>query len=74
VPVRYRLGMTDSDQTPNTHDENRHDQLTTAPNATEADAAPRIDVTDQGDGVTRIDIRDDAAVRPGADPDDTEQG
>ncbi|MFJ4036615.1 multidrug transporter [Microbacterium sp. NPDC090007] len=45
-------------------DENRHDQLTTAPKATEADAAPRIDVTEH-DGVTRIDIRDDAAVRPG---------
>ncbi len=71
--MRYRLGMTDSDQTPHTHDENRHDQLTTAPNATEADAAPRIDVTDQGDGVTRIDIRDDAAVRPGADPEDTDE-
>lgn len=71
--MRYRLDMTDSDQTPHTHDENRHDQLTTAPNATEEDAAPRIDVTDQGDGVTRIDIRDDAAVRPDADPEDTEQ-
>lgn len=45
-------------------DENRHDQLTTAPNATEADAAPRIDVSEH-DGVTRIDIRDDAEVRPG---------
>lgn len=54
----------------NRHEENRHDQLTTAPNATEADAAPRIDVSDQGDGITRIDIRDDAAVRPGADPDE----
>ena len=71
--MRYRLDMTDSDQTPHTHDENRHDQLTTAPNATEEDAAPRIDVTDQGDGVTRIDVGDDAAVRPGADPEDTEQ-
>ncbi|MGK9149362.1 multidrug transporter [Plantibacter flavus] len=51
-------------------DDGRHDQLTTAPKSTEADAAPRIDVTDQGDGVKRIDIRDDAAVRPGTDPDD----
>ncbi|MGG7466002.1 MULTISPECIES: hypothetical protein [unclassified Plantibacter] len=48
----------------------RHDQLTTAPNATEEDAAPRIAVTDRGDGVRRIDILDDAAVRPGADPAD----
>ena len=74
MPERYRLGMTDSDQTPNTPDETRHAHQTTAPNATEADAAPRIDVTEQGDGVTRIDIRDDAAVRPGADPEETEQG
>ena len=28
------------------------------------DAAPRIDVSHR-DGVTRIDVRDDAAVRPG---------
>lgn len=45
-------------------EENRHDQLTTAPKSTEADAAPRFDVTKR-DGVTRIDVRDDAAVRPG---------
>ncbi|MEV7694123.1 hypothetical protein AB0N73_12445 [Microbacterium sp. NPDC089189] len=50
------MGMTD--------EEKRHDQLTTAPNATEADAAPRIVVSDH-DGVTRIDIAEDAAVRPG---------
>jgi len=40
-------------------EENRHDQLTT-----EEDAAPRFDVSEH-DGVTRIDVRDDAAVRPG---------
>ena len=45
--------------------EKRHDQLTSAPDATEADAAPRIDVTTTPAGDTRIDIRDDAAVRPG---------
>lgn len=45
-------------------DEKRRDQLLAAPNAVEADAAPRIDVT-RRDGVTRIDIRDDAQVRPG---------
>lgn len=45
-------------------DEKRHDQLTTAPKATEADAAPRIETSDH-DGVTRIDIADTAAVRPG---------
>lgn len=48
--------------------EKRHDQLTSAPDATEADAAPRIDVSTTADGTTRIDIRDDAEVRPGGDP------
>ena len=47
-----------------TDDEKRHDQLTTAPDATEEDAKPRIEVTKR-DGVTRIDVADDAAVRPG---------
>ena len=47
-------------------EENRHDQLTSAPKSTEADAAPRFDVTKR-DGVTRIDVRDDAPVRPGGD-------
>ncbi len=50
-----------------TSEEKRHDQLTAAPDATEADAAPRIDVSEH-DGVTRIDIRDDAPVRPGPGP------
>nr|WP_154923624.1 multidrug transporter [Microbacterium testaceum] len=45
-------------------EENRHDQLTSAPKATEEDAAARFDVSHH-DGVTRIDVRDDAAVRPG---------
>ena len=44
--------------------EKRHDQLTTAPKASEADAAPRI-TTSEHDGVTRIDVADTAAVRPG---------
>ena len=47
-----------------TDDEKRRDQLLAAPGATEEDAAPRIDVQHR-DGVTRIDIRDDAVVRPG---------
>ncbi|WP_314425606.1 multidrug transporter [uncultured Microbacterium sp.] len=50
-----------------TSEEKRHDQLTAAPDATEADAAPRIEVTEH-DGNTRIDIRPDAAVRPGPGP------
>ncbi|WP_375386711.1 hypothetical protein [uncultured Microbacterium sp.] len=45
-------------------EEKRRDQLLAAPHAVEADAAPRIDVTHH-DGITRIDIRDDAQVRPG---------
>lgn len=48
-----------------TDEEKRRDQLLAAPDAVEEDAAPRIDVTHPEDGVTRIDIRDDAAVRPG---------
>lgn len=50
-----------------TFEENRHDQLTSAPDATEADAAPRIEVSEH-DGNTRIDILPDAAVRPGPGP------
>ena len=53
-----------TDDTGMTDDEKRHDQLTTAPNATEEDAKPRIEVSEH-DGVTRIDIADDAPVRPG---------
>jgi hypothetical protein len=50
-----------------TRAEKRHDQLTAAPDATEADAAPRIEVSEH-DGNTRIDIVPDAAVRPGPGP------
>ncbi len=50
-----------------TSDEKRRDQLTSAPDATEADAAPRVEVT-QHDGVTRVEIADGAAVRPGPGP------
>ena len=56
----------ETDSTGMTDEEKRRDQLTSAPDAVESDAAPRIDVTHR-DGVTRIDIRDDADVRPGAD-------
>lgn len=52
-----------------TDEEKRRDQLLRAEKSTERDAEPRIDVTESGDGVTRIDVRDDAVVRPG-DPDD----
>lgn len=51
-----------------TFDEKRHDQLTSAPKAGEDDAAPRVDVTETADGITRIDWRDDADVRPGGEP------
>ncbi|MFC7941936.1 multidrug transporter [Microbacterium oxydans] len=47
--------------------EKRHDQLTSAPDATEADAAPRVEVTEH-DGNTRIDIAPEAPVRPGPGP------
>ncbi|WP_149083870.1 MULTISPECIES: multidrug transporter [Microbacterium] len=60
--------MSTPDNTPDeTFEENRRDQLTSAPDATEADAAPRVDVSEH-DGNTRIDIRDDAEVRPGPGP------
>ncbi|GAB3599304.1 hypothetical protein [Microbacterium tumbae] len=35
--------------------------------AVEEDAAPRIEVTER-DGVTRVDVAEDAAVRPGRGP------
>jgi hypothetical protein len=54
----------EADGTGMTDEEKRRDQLTSAPHAVESDADPRIDVTHR-DGVTRIDIRDDADVRPG---------
>lgn len=60
-----------------TDDEKRRDQLLAAPAATEADAAPRIEVTERENGTTRIDIRDDAPVRPGnpeVEPGDSEEG
>ncbi|MDI6943331.1 multidrug transporter [Microbacterium barkeri] len=47
-----------------TDEEKRPDQLTSAPDATEEDAKPRIEVT-RREGVTRIDVAEDAAVRPG---------
>lgn len=53
-----------TDSTGMTDEEKRRDQLTSAPDAVESDADPRIDVTHR-DGVTRIDIREDADVRPG---------
>ena len=54
----------ETDGTGMTDEEKRRDQLTSAPNSVESDADPRIDVTHR-DGVTRIDVREDADVRPG---------
>lgn len=48
-------------------EEKRRDQLLRAEGSTEADAAPRIEVSEH-DGVTRIDVADGAAVRPGPGP------
>lgn len=60
--------MTDADAIPDmTPDEKRRDQLLRAEHSTEPDAAPRIEVSEH-DGVTRIDIADTAAVRPGPGP------
>jgi hypothetical protein len=62
---------TSTDDTGMTDEEKRRDQLLAAPDAVESDADPRIDVTHR-EGVTRIDIRDDAAVRPGNPEEDPE--
>lgn len=56
-----------------TDDEKRRDQLLAAPGATEEDAAPRIDVTQREGGITRVDVRDDAVVRPGNPEEDPEE-
>ena len=48
-----------------TDEEKRRDQLTTAPKASEEDAAPRITITETAEGPTRIDVAETAVVRPG---------
>lgn len=45
--------------------EERREQLTAAPKADPGDAAPRVEVTEAEEEVTRIDVADSAAVRPG---------
>lgn len=50
-----------------THEQKLRDQFLRAEHSTEADAAPRIEVSEH-DGNTRIDIADTAAVRPGPGP------
>ena len=54
-----------------TDDEKRRDQLLRLSGSTEEDAAPRITIEEKSDGVTRIDVAETAAVRPG-DPDNKE--
>ncbi len=46
----------------------RRDQLTAAPKASPDDAEPRIDVSETAEGHVRVEVREDAAVRPGGDP------
>ncbi|HET8928422.1 MAG TPA: hypothetical protein VFN24_11440 [Microbacterium sp.] len=58
------MDASDAGGTGMTAEEKRRDQLTAAPGAVESDADPRIEVTRRV-GVTRIDIREDADVRPG---------
>jgi hypothetical protein len=57
---------------PQLDEDDRHEQLTAAPDADPADAAPRIRLSKGANGATRIDIADTAAVRPGG-PDDDER-
>jgi len=58
--------MSDSSE-PLTDENDRREELLRAGGSTEADAAPRIE-TSEHDGVTRIDIAETAAVRPGPGP------
>lgn len=67
VLAAYRVGMNQRERPDDAFQDDRHDQFTAAPDATEADAAPRIEVTEH-DGRTRIDIAPDAPVRPGPGP------
>lgn len=61
----YRDGMDAHESTDGmTDDEKRRDQLLRAPDAVEEDAAPRI-VVSSHEGRVRIDIAEDATVRPG---------
>ena len=46
----------------------RRDVLLRASGSTEADAAPRITLSEGTGGATRIDIAETAVVRPGAPP------
>lgn len=65
VRIVRRMTDTNSDEKhTTTWEEDRRDQLLSAPKAVESDADPRIEVTTH-DGVTRIDIAEDAQVRPG---------
>lgn len=43
----------------------RREQLLRAGGSDEADAAPRIEVSEGADGATRVDVAETAAVRPG---------
>jgi len=47
-----------------TDEQKRRDQLLRAEGSVEQDAAPRIEVSEH-DGNVRVDIADDAVVRPG---------
>lgn len=66
---RIVLSMSESNREPDemTSEQKRRDQLLRAEHSTEADAAPRIEVSEH-DGNVRIDIAETAAVRPGPGP------
>jgi hypothetical protein len=59
--------MTADDDTPDelVDPKARRDVLLRASGSTEADAAPRVRLSEGTDGATRIDIAETAAVRPG---------
>lgn len=70
------LDMSENEHDPNgmSSEQKRRDQLLRAEHSTEADAAPRIEVSEH-DGNVRVDVAETAAVRPGPGPgaDDAEQ-
>jgi hypothetical protein len=63
------LSMSENKREPEnmTRAQKRRDQLLRAEHSTEADAAPRITLSDH-DGNVRVDVAETAAVRPGPGP------
>ncbi len=46
-------------------DDDRREEMTRAPKSSSEDAAPRIKLSTGTEGATRVDVAEDAVVRPG---------